>query len=104
MSSTNAVVQIVNLQNSVLDLMGNVNEFLINGDNAPAYSVESLTRTNDKFKHFNVLDEMLTKKLIEIDRVAFNASSHNLEIIRKTIMRCINQCINLITIKHYNDI
>ncbi|ABL76008.1 Mv-ORF56 peptide [Maruca vitrata nucleopolyhedrovirus] len=94
-TSAEAVTKLIYLQNNVLDIMREVNQYL-NSD-TPNYSIETL---NVPGKQFDYLDEMLTKKLIENNAIVLDETSH-LKIIQNKISICLNWCINLITIKHY---
>nr|AGX01158.1 orf73 [Bombyx mori nucleopolyhedrovirus]AGX01287.1 orf73 [Bombyx mori nucleopolyhedrovirus] len=95
-TSTDAVTKLIRLQNDVLDMMREVDQYL-NSD-TPDYTIESL---NAPGKQFDFLDEMLTKKLIESNAIVFDETNKNLKFIHNSISMCLNRCINLITIKHY---
>nr|WRK23732.1 hypothetical protein [Bombyx mori nucleopolyhedrovirus] len=95
-TSVDAVTKLIHLQNDVLDMMREVDQYL-NSD-TPDYTIESL---NAPGKQFDFLDEMLTKKLIESNAIVFDETNKNLKFIHNNINMCLNHCINLITIKHY---
>nr|WRK23870.1 hypothetical protein [Bombyx mori nucleopolyhedrovirus] len=95
-TSVDAVTKLIRLQNDVLDMMREVDQYL--NSNTPDYTIESL---NAPGKQFDFLDEMLTKKLIESNAIVFDETNKNLKFIHNNISMCLNCCINLITIKHY---
>ncbi|AAN28138.1 hypothetical protein QKT50_gp071 [Rachiplusia ou multiple nucleopolyhedrovirus] len=95
-TSVDVVTKLIHLQNNVLDIMREVDQYLNN--DTPDYTIESL---NAPGKQFDFLDEMLTKKLIESNAIVFDEKNKNLKIIHNNINMCLNWCINLITIKHY---
>lgn len=87
------------MQESVLNIIVDVNFYLVNEHDK--YLNSALTLSTTRENRFQILNKVLEQKLIDLKQIDYKTTFNNLDVIYRDAERCIKTCIKLIKIKHF---